>query len=117
MKGKDKHTSESIRIEAYLLSEKAGHPAGMDHYFWTQAEAIVSARAVAVSVAVKAAAVKPAAKPRAATVTKVEAKPKAEPKPKATRKPALNGANGKAHQLSLNGELAAPATRKRTVKK
>lgn len=35
---------EAIRIEAYLLSEKAGHPKGMEHTFWKQAEAIVHSR-------------------------------------------------------------------------
>ena len=34
---------EAIRIEAYLLSEKAGHPAGMESYFWQEAELIVAA--------------------------------------------------------------------------
>lgn len=139
MKGKTKTIGEAIRIEAYLLSEKAGHPAGMEHYFWTQAEGIVHARATAVSVAVKAAAVTPAAKratkPKAAAkpvaetkpkvVVKPEAvvaepvvavKPKIEAKPKTVKKPALNGTNGKAHQLSLNAEMSAP-TPKRAAKK
>ena len=106
---------ESIRIEAYLLSEKAGHPSGMEHYFWKEAEAIVHARTKAVTTAVKKAA---AAKPKAKAAGKVKtpAKPKATAKPKAVKKPALNGANGKDHQLSLGGEMTPPA-RKRTLKK
>ena len=42
MKNKGNHDTETlIRLEAYLLSERAGHPAGMDAIFWKQAEAIV----------------------------------------------------------------------------
>lgn len=32
---------ETIRATAYLLSEQAGHPAGMEEFFWLQAEALV----------------------------------------------------------------------------
>ena len=120
MKGKGKTINESIRIEAYLLSEKAGHPAGMEHYFWTQAEAIVHARATAVSKAVKAAASKPVAgrktKPKVAATPKVETKAVKKAVPKAVVKPPVKGANGKAHQISLNGILPA-ATGKRAPKK
>ena len=35
---------EAIRLEAYLLSEKAGHPTGMEQFFWQQAEALVQKR-------------------------------------------------------------------------
>jgi hypothetical protein len=38
------NAEEMIRIEAYLLSEKAGHPAGMEAYFWQEAELIVAGR-------------------------------------------------------------------------
>ena len=42
MKNKGKHDTETlIRLEAYLLSERAGHPAGMDAIFWKQAETLV----------------------------------------------------------------------------
>ena len=99
MKGKSQTVEESIRIEAYLLSEKAGHPSGMDAYFWEQAQAIVQARTTAVAGAVKKAAAnkakakaKPA--PKKATVTTAKptapaAKPKAAAKLKAApaRKP------------------------------
>jgi hypothetical protein len=44
MKSKGQTAHEAIRIEAYLLSEKAGHPAGMDAYFWQEAELIVADR-------------------------------------------------------------------------
>lgn len=101
MKGKNLSVNESTRIEAYLLSEKAGHPSGMDHYFWKEAEAIVHARTKVVATAVKKAAA---------------AKPKAEAKPKAARKSALSSATGKAQQLSLDGETTAPA-RKHTLRK
>lgn len=32
---------DAIRTEAYLLSEQAGHPPGMDKFFWQEAEALV----------------------------------------------------------------------------
>ena len=35
---------EAIRLEAYLLSEKAGHPAGMESVFWAHAEALLNRR-------------------------------------------------------------------------
>ena len=44
MKSKGQTPEEAIRIEAYLLSEKAGHPAGMEAYFWREAELIVVGR-------------------------------------------------------------------------
>lgn len=34
----------TIRAQAYLLSEQAGHPAGMDKFFWFQAEQMVLGR-------------------------------------------------------------------------
>jgi len=141
MKGKVQTVDEAIRIEAYLLSEKAGHPSGMEHYFWEQALAIVQARKTAVAGAVKQVAKKKTAakapvklkaaakgkaeatpkvevKPRAETKPKVEAKPKAAAKPKtnAAKKPAVNGANGKNHPLSLDGAKPPPA-RNRPLKK
>ncbi len=54
MKGPGTNIHELTRVEAYLLSEKAGHPSHMHDYFWTQAEAIVRQRAAIVDVAVKA---------------------------------------------------------------
>jgi hypothetical protein len=61
---------EAIRIEAYLLSEKAGHPAGMEDYFWQEAELIVAAvgdkPAAAKRLAVKS-------KPKAGKVSKAKA--------------------------------------------
>lgn len=44
MKGNGQNIHELTRIEAYLLSEKAGHPSHMNDYFWAQAEAIVRQR-------------------------------------------------------------------------
>ena len=103
MKGKGQTVEESIRIEAYLLSEKAGHPSGMHHYFWEQAQAIVHTRTMAVAGAVKKAAVKAKAKPAAKPVAAKQTKPKAA---KAT----------KDAQLSLDGKVTAPS-RKRPPKK
>ena len=45
MKSDGQTADELIRIEAYLLSEKAGHPQGMDDYFWSEATVIVAGRA------------------------------------------------------------------------
>ena len=44
MKGKSQTDEEGIRVEAYLLSEKAGHPQGMEAYFWNEATLIVAGR-------------------------------------------------------------------------
>lgn len=49
MKGNSLSVEESIRLEAYLLSEKAGHPPDMDTMFWAQAEQIVHGRIAAVA--------------------------------------------------------------------
>ena len=38
---------EAIRIEAYLLSERSGHPSGSDAMFWAQAEEIIHGRVAA----------------------------------------------------------------------
>lgn len=59
---------EHISLEAFLLSEQAGHPAGMDETFWTQAEAIVHGRTAVVAGAGKA-----TAKAKAKTPTKPKA--------------------------------------------
>ncbi len=45
---------EHIRLEAFLLSEQAGHPTGMDETFWMQAEDIVHGRTAVVAGAGKA---------------------------------------------------------------
>ena len=47
MKNKTQSLQETIRAQAYLLSEKAGHPPGLEDFFWFQAEAMVLERAVA----------------------------------------------------------------------
>ena len=44
MKNPGSKADELIRIEAYILSEKAGHPAGMEAYFWQEAELLVASR-------------------------------------------------------------------------
>ena len=71
MKQKAMTREESIRLEAYLLSEKAGHPSGMEQYFWTQAEALVQKRSTtampAAKKATRAAAPKAAAPKRRTT--------------------------------------------------
>lgn len=75
---------ERIQLEAFLLSERAGHPVGMDKFFWMQAEAMVHGRAAIVVPAGKAkAAKKPTAK-RKPAAPKAEAAPKVKPatKPK-----------------------------------
>ena len=41
MKRDPQTLQDSIRNEAYLLSEKAGHPPGMADIFWLKAEAMV----------------------------------------------------------------------------
>ena len=48
MKKNAQSLHEYIRLEAYLLSEKAGHPTGMDEFFWAQAEAMVHGRTAVV---------------------------------------------------------------------
>ena len=54
MTSKDPHTIQAlIQLEAYLLSERAGHPTGMDNFFWMQAEAMVHGRAAVVAPAGK----------------------------------------------------------------
>ena len=40
-------SEEAIRIEAFILSEQAGHPSGRDHLFWQEAEAIIHKRLAA----------------------------------------------------------------------
>lgn len=77
MKGPSLTVEESVRLEAYLLSERAGHPHGMDAVFWTQAEAIVHGRTAAIAPSVvakpaKAPARKTAAKKPPAPAAKVE---------------------------------------------
>jgi hypothetical protein len=44
MKSSGQTPEEAVRIEAFILSEKAGHPAGMETYFWREAELIVAGR-------------------------------------------------------------------------
>ncbi len=44
MKKKAKALEDAIRVEAYILSERAGHPAGMEEVFWVQAEETVYSR-------------------------------------------------------------------------
>ena len=87
-----------IQLEAFLLSERAGHPTGMDKIFWMQAEAIVHGRTAVVAPAGKPAktAKKPAAKKTApkfeaaasATQPKfaLEVEPKKKPATKRAKK-------------------------------
>ncbi len=76
MKGNGPDIHELTRIEAYLLSEKAGHPSHMHDYFWTQAEAIVRQRVAIVDFAVKATEEPP---------VKTGKSTKAKPKPAASK--------------------------------
>ena len=80
MKSNGLTTDEAIRIEAYLLSEKSGHPAGMEAYFWQEAELIVASRAEK-PVPPKRLAAK--AKPKSAVAAKAMAAAKKAPKKKA----------------------------------
>lgn len=72
MKGKGQTIHELTRVEAYLLSEKAGHPSHMHDFFWSQAEGIVRQRLTIVETAVKASREKA---PKAAKAASVSAKP------------------------------------------
>ncbi len=54
MKKQAQSLHDHISLEAFLLSEQAGHPTGMDKTFWEQAEAIVQGRAAVVAGAGKA---------------------------------------------------------------
>ncbi len=77
MKGTGHTVEELIRLEAYLLSEKAGHPAHMERKFWVQAEAIVKERLAAK--APKKAVGKTAKAPAAAIVPAKKPAPKVVP--------------------------------------
>ncbi len=87
MTSKEPHTiQERIQLEAYLLSERAGHPTGMDKFFWMQAEAMVHGRTAVVAPAGKTkAAKKPAAKRKPAAESKAKAITMAKPKAAAKR--------------------------------
>ena len=98
MKGKGQDIHELTRLEAYLLSEKAGHPAHMHDYFWSQAEAIVRQRAAVVDIAVKAAGKK------APKVSKAKSEPAAKPATPA-KKPAAK--KTPEPQLPLDGGVTA----------
>ena len=115
MKGKAQDTYELTRIEAYLLSEKAGHPSHMNDYFWTQAEAIVRQRTAVVDVAVKAVGKKKTAKAAATTKAKLAAKPKAaaEPKLKLSAEPEPAALKAK---KSATFKKASPAAKKNGAK-
>ena len=102
MKGNGPNINELTRIEAYLLSEKAGHPSHMHDYFWTQAESIVRQRVAIVEVA-KATGKNTAKATKGAAVKSVAGKAKkktAEPKP----------------EKSGTAKKAAPAARKPAAK-
>ena len=103
------HSSdEAIRIEAYLLSEKAGHPRGREQTFWKQAEAIVHSRLTS-----KITKEKPAAKSKPFPV-KGASSAKAQPlkKPVAAKVPKKAKVN--AIQEPLEPPVAPPTV---TVKK
>lgn len=90
MKKEVQSIHEYIRLEAYLLSEKAGHPSGMDESFWTQAEAMVHGRT-----AVVVGPGKPKAKAKSAVAATKE-------------KPAKKAVSSKAPVLPKAGKAAKP---------
>ena len=78
---------EAIRTEAYLLSEKAGHPPGMETAFWAQAETLVASRAAKSAPKRKAASKPPvvAKSPKGtAAAPKTTKTPAAKPAPAAS---------------------------------
>ena len=98
MKGHALSVEEIIRLEAYLLSERSGHPHGLEKTFWVQAEAIVHGRTAAVAPSVlKTAAEAPAAK----------AAPKKKTAVKAVRSADRPTATLKADQLLLTTEASS----------
>ena len=113
MNGKGSDIHELTRIEAYLLSEKAGHPSHMHDYFWTQAEAIVRQRVTIVDVAVKAAGKKPATTGKA-----IRKKPTvAKTVPAATRPAVSKGSKKTLDPQLLLGEKPAAVKRAGTTAK
>lgn len=101
MNANGKNIEELTRIEAYLLSEKAGHPSHMHDYFWTQAQALVRHRVAIVEEAVKALAKPAKAKPATAKTSGAK-KPVAQllldekPAPARTKAKAVTPAANKA---------------------
>ena len=110
MKGNGQDIHELTRVEAFLLSEKAGHPSHMHDYFWAQAEAIVRQRAAIVAVAVKAAGKKTPAKKASA------AKPKKPVEPELPLAPEPAPAPPKARKSVAVAKKPAPAAKKTGAK-
>ena len=112
---------EAIRIEAYLLSEQAGHPTGMESVFWVQAEAIVHSRLAAVAAAVEMAAAKKTAPRQAAGKArpKLPAKAKASASVKTKTPAAVKSAPAPAAVVAPIAEPppAAPAPKAKAPKK
>ena len=107
MKGKGQNIHELTRVEAFLLSEKAGHPSHMHDYFWAQAEAIVRQRAAIVDIAVKASAKK---KTAGKTVAVAKKKPAAKPLPQPSSEPAPAAPKAK---KPVAAKAASPAAKKK----
>ena len=103
MKPRPASVEEAIRIEAYILSEKAGHPSGMEHAFWQQAETIIHSRLTAGS---PARARKPAAPSAAASRRKPAVAP---PKSAANARKSSPGAKAAADVLTPAVEAKAEA--------
>ncbi len=112
MKGNGPNINELTRIEAFLLSEKAGHPSHMNDYFWAQAEAIVRQRVAIVDVAVRANGTKSAkiGKPVKAKPAVVKAKKTAE------LELSLHAEFAAKPKKPATGKKAAPVTRKAATK-
>jgi hypothetical protein len=83
MKSHGQTPEEAIRIEAFILSEKAGHPAGMETYFWREAELIVAGRGAGGEKSGAPKRLSAKAKPKAAAAAKPAAAAKKTPKKKA----------------------------------
>ncbi len=99
MKGNGQSVQELIRLEAYLLSERAGHPHGMQQAFWAQAEGIILGRSHKTKPAKKPAATSKAAAP-------------------AVKKPAKKTATAKTEkQLPLVPEISVTAKKATTKDK
>ncbi len=93
MKNNGLTREESIRLEAYLLSEKAGHPTGMEQFFWMQAEALVQKRSTTAMPVAKRAAAAPKSRTRTRQVVEQQvtkpALPAAPPSKKKSTKTAI----------------------------
>ena len=108
MKGPTLSVEESIRLEAYLLSERAGHPHGLEKTFWVQAEAIVHGHTAVVVPSV----LKKAAK---APISKAAPKKKAAAKAVKPKKTSVPPAPTDLLVLTPEGPSAAKISKRQKV--